>query len=848
MIKVNNKKMINKLAFKNMTSAKSRNIMAILAIVLTTVLFTCLLTVSIGVKDSFQYQTIRQAGGDGHGALKYINDEQYNNIKNHKLINKISYNKIVADSVDSTEFLKRHVEMYYMDDVAMELGFCEPTAGSKPIKENEIITDTKTLDLLGVPHKIGANVPLEYTVRGEKIKRTFKLSGYWESDPVFNVGLAIVSRAYVDAMGDKLKYTYNDDYSMVGAINSYVMFDNSFNLEDKLTTTITESGYTIPEAKNGGKFLDTDIRNNINWAYISSSFSLDPTTIISFSLLVLLIIFSGYLIIYNIFQISVIRDIKFYGLLKIIGTTSKQIRRIISFQAIILCLIGIPIGLLVGFIIGCKVMPMVLSITNYDLSDIKISYNPAIFIASSIFALITVFISTRKPARIASKSSPVEAVKYSGGNENIKNKTKRTKGKNNIRKMALSNISRNKKRTIIAIVSMTLSLVILNSVFTITNGIDMDKFLAKFVDTDFLIGHANYFNQHRFRSAEDELNATFISAVKSRDEFKVGGKIYYNIDIGDCSIYRENPNEKGCHGYQLNLARDGQPMLDLYGMDDFNLSRLDIIEGSMDIDRFKEGQYIIEGVHDDDHGNIINETSHYEIGDKVKITVDGNAYEYEVMAKIRINSRTISSRFYNDFAFYLPSDKYKSIVKKPVLMTYAFDVIDGTENEMESFLKSYTNKIQTLMDYESKAVFVNEFDGVYNLFLTVGGILSAIIGLIGVLNFVNSMFTSIWSRRREFAMLQGIGMSRKQLISMLSFEGLYYALFTIFASIVLSTVFSKFVIDEIVSNLWFFSYRFVIMPLLIVAPILILVSVIIPYVAYISIGKDSIVERLRIAE
>ncbi|KUO49811.1 MAG: ABC transporter permease [Desulfitibacter sp. BRH_c19] len=846
MIKVQNKKVIHGLAFKSLKASKTKNIMAIIAIALTTILFTSLFTIGIGMIESFQNQTVRQSGGDGHAVLKYITDEQYNNMKEHPLIKEISYNKIIADSVDNPEFLKRRVEMYYMDETAMKLGFSEPTTGDVPINENEIITDTKTLDLLGVPHEIGAKVSLKYTIKEEQIQTDFVLSGFWESDPVFNVGFAIVSIEFMKSHATKLENTYKVDGNTTGAINSYIMFKNSFNLQEKLVKVITDSGYTVLDGRERSEVLPTDIASNVNWAYLSSNFShSDPVTIISVIMLVVLIIFTGYLIIYNIFQISVIKDIKLFGLLKTIGTTSKQIKSIISQQAIILSIIGIPIGLFIGFFLGKALLPLTMGITSYGGNNAVVSVNPIIFIGASIFALVTVFISTHKPSKIAGKVSPVEAVRYSGGSEQIRKKTKCSTDGGKLWKMALSNLGRNKKRTIIAIISMTLSLVLLNSVFTVSNGFDMDKFVSKFVETDFLIGHANYFNMNHFRSQEDELSESFISNVEKQEGFQAGGRIYYNIDVGDCSIYREKPNELSYFGHPLNKARDGQPSLDLYGMEDFPLSRLDIVEGKWDIEKLKSGRYIIEGVHEGDHGDILWDTSHYEIGNTMEITVDGEKYEYEVMAKVRIKTYSMSTRRFDEFAMYLPEEEYLKIVSKPIVMTYAFNVEDDKEADMESFIKQYTKKVEPLMNYESKKTYVDGFKDLQNILITVGGILSFIIGLIGILNFINSMFTSIWGRRQEFAMLQSIGMTGKQLNRMLCFEGLYYAVNTIILSLVLGIMFSVVIIGGVISELWFFSYKFILTPLLITYPIMIVLSLIVPYVAYRSIRKGSIVERLR---
>ena len=199
-------------------------------------------------------------------------------------------------------------------------------------------------------------------------------------------------------------------------------------------------------------------------------------------------------------------------------------------------------------------------------------------------------------------------------------------------------------------------------------------------------------------------------------------------------------------------------------------------------------------------------SSEYNIGDTVRINVDGEDYEYEVMAKTRIKTSTMTNRTYGNFTMYLPEEEYLKIVTTPHVMSYAFNVQDDNEGKIERYIKQYTEKIDPLMNYESKETYVSTFKDFRNMLIIVGGILCFIIGLIGILNFINSMFTSIWTRKREFAMLQSIGMTSKQLNHMLCFEGLYYAIYTIVLSLILGIAFSKAVIGGIVSKLWFFSY------------------------------------------
>ncbi len=115
------------------------------------------------------------------------------------------------------------------------------------------------------------------------------------------------------------------------------------------------------------------------------------------------------------------------------------------------------------------------------------------------------------------------------------------------------------------------------------------------------------------------------------------------------------------------------------------------------------------------------------------------------------------------------------------VMYYAFDTTDEANAAMESFLADYTENVNPQFDYESKATYAAEFEGMRSMFLLLGGALSVIVGLVGVLNFFNAILTGIITRKREMAVLQSIGMTGKQLKTMLVCEGLLYALSSVLA-------------------------------------------------------------------
>lgn len=843
MVKVSNGKTIRRLAKKSLKAAKLRNIAAVCAIALTTILFTTLFTIGLGTLETFERVTMRQVGTDSHGIIKYIDDATFEKIKTHPLIREISYNRILCDSVDNPELLKRPGELWYHDENALKHNFSQPTTGTMPLRENELMADTKTLQLLGVPLEIGAPVSLELTVKGNQVKRNFVLSGWYEPDVVLNRSQLITSQAYVDKYQSELKSEFYENSIMTGSINAEIMFNNSADLENKLNTVLLESGFEIYDESSPNYLL-----SNVNWGYLSTNIQLDLSTIIGFACAGIVIIFTGYLIIYNIFQISVIRDIRFYGLLKTIGTTGKQLYRIILDQALTLSVIGIPIGLICGFYVGKSLVPLVIQQSFYAGTQVIVTTNPVIFIGSVLFALLTIWISTRKPGKIASSVSPVEATHYIEQFFQPKKQVKKTSNGGKLYKMAFANVGRNKKRAVLVLISLSLSLVLLNTVFTVTQGFDMDKYLAKFVDTDFEFFHASL-NNSNFHGLEDSVAEDEIAMLKTQPGYEDGGRIYFSLEE-PFSI--EDP----AYTHEYNRLEDGNPLAAVHGMDDFVFNRIEIVEGELDLEQLKTGNYILEGVHTDDYGNPLLEQSPNQIGDKLVFhnyylnddqVLERGTREFQLMGKFIIKNTMYSGVWYNR-SFYLPSDIYCSLITNDPIMRYIFDVADEAEDDYDGFLADYTQNVDPVMDYNSKKSAQADFSSLQSMILIIGGVLSFIIGLIGILNFANSILTSIIARRKEFAMLESIGMTKAQLKKILCYEGLYYALGTIVISFSLGVLASCLIVKGVVASLWFFSYKFVISPLLICWPIMILIAILIPLLAFSGTMKDSVVHRLRETE
>ncbi len=875
---VNNKKAIRRLADKSFRAARTRNIIAVTAIALTAMLFTALFTLGIGTVENFQQATMRQSGGDSHGVIKNLSPEQYEKLSRDPSIEETADCMLMAETVTNPEFLKRHAELWYIPEYHYPHCFIEIIEGKAPESADEILMDQVSMELLGLEAKAGQQVTLGLQIKPrdtETVERKFTVSGVIKADPALNVGFGIVSGGYREAHADELTYTYHEDFANTGSVRMDVNFSNSFSIQKKLEKVIANGGYSTDE-----------IEANANWAYISDGADSDPITTGAVLGGLLLIMLTGYLIIYNIFQISVIRDIRYYGLLKTIGATSRQVKKILRRQALFLGLMGIPLGLVLGFLIGTGIMPKIVEISTYEYTEMEVSANPWIFLGAAVFTMLTLWISTGNPARIAAKVSPVEAVRYTDGGEPKQKRSRRTADRKGaaggmaaagrekkttdggkLWRMAFSNLGRNKKRTVLVLCSLSLAVVLLNSVFTVTHAFDMDRYLRKFVSSDFLIANAVYYQSLYTGSSEEtvqeeKLTESFIKVCEGLDGFQKGGRLYFSVTAAALKGDRWTPPEtvpkddNGIVGryvqgkfYPLN-RRGNNYLASLCGMEDFFYDKLEIWKGESDLQVIREklasGKYLLCSVFTDDNAAVEEDTVMHQPGDKIVLVCgDGQEREFEVLSLIKENYYGMTNRRKSEFLYYVPADVFQEMASDQYLMSYSFDVEDGRGDEIARRLESYTKTEEPMMHYESKGTWEDQFHQLSGLFTLVGGVMTLVVGLIGILNFSNSVLTGIVTRQQEFAMLEAIGMTKKQIRKMVVLEGLYYAGGTIVFSLVFGCAFSATILRMLTNGMWFMQYQFVIWPMLAVFPVLLLLGYAVPEMAIRLGKKESVVERLR---
>ena len=896
MIRVKNQRVINQLSRKSMGANRVRNTIAALAIALTTLLFTALFTIALTMGDFFQQQTFRQVGGDFHGGFKRISEVTMETLKKDPLIVR-SGGRLMLGRPNDPPFNKANAEISYMDPVYAKGSFCSPTHGRLPAEgSDEIACDTQILDLLGVEPKIGAKLTLTYDMGGsisapQKTTTTFTLSGWWEYDPAVGCSMAVVPLSYTRQM--LAGYTGSDPDVGTWSLNVYLK--SAAHIEEDLNAILANAGLQSTD-KTQSNFVDI----GVNWGYMEAQFSskVDPTVIAGIVVMLVLIILTGYLIIYNIFMISVNGDIRFYGLLKTIGTTGRQIRGILLRQALLLSAMGIPVGLVLGYFAGCALSPAVLRSMQYDTIEIASAPNPLIFVGAAAFSLLTVLLSCRKPGRIAGRVSPIEAVRYTGNADDAKNKKtrRRTSGRLNMAQMALANLGRGRGKTVLVVLSLSLAVMLLELTCTLVGGFDMDKYLNKWVVSDYIVASAQYFKVTGNPAGENDSMEQAVQDITAQGGVTEGGRNYLDL-LAQCFVsedaYRKANADTWSYLEKSEEAIDqevqAQPRLTdapdsplasnatVYGMDAYPLSELDVLEGSLD-DLADPTKNAIAAVCDtDDYDKPLPDSLTAKVGDTITIRyvdelelydtrtgktvaddaptdeyTDSHAVKWHdvqyTVAAIVTMRMAMSTRFFGSNQYVMGTDTLKRDSPDPVLLMYLFNTNDGARPAMNQFLENYTTNLSPMLDYQTKDDYVSQFAGMRSMFTLLGFALAGVIGLVGVLNYLNAILTSIMTRRREFAVLQSIGMTGRQLKTMLVCEGLLYALFTIVLSLGISVLVCPLFSKAISGFLWFFTYHITFVPFAVLAPVFVLLGAALPLIAYRFTARQTIVERLREAE
>lgn len=821
MFPIANKQPVKKLTIRSLKANRSRNRYVVLAIVMTAWLLTSVFSVGMSYMKSFQMQDLKILGTKADAAIGQPTKQQLEALSGLPYISKIGLDQQVGRLVTAEEN-NRSASLHLYDQTewdSMKAPLLGGRAGDYPLQRNEIIAPDWLLEEMGIEEpKAGMEISLSYRVTGKEDgavhKESFKLSGwYTDYTGLFsdNAGKILVSKAFAEQVGADL----------TASRTASVLFKNGTDKEE------------------GVSRLNADLKlERGQEAYANSRGTGDGEDSIStyagVAGIALIVMLSGYLLIYNVLYISISTDTKFYGLLKTIGMTPKQVKKLVRGQALRLMRIGIPAGLLLGAITSYAAVPFALSMFNLN-TEVEISIHPIIYIGAAVFAWMTTMAGSRKPARIAGKISPIEAAKY------VRASAKRSRNGFNLHRMALRNLFRDKKRAVTVFLSLTLGLTTFLTINTLILSMNTDNFIDEYVANDFELinrsaesyngGERQLFTDD-FRSAVKELEGieevrtTYMSAATVEYSPDVFGK---HVDEFTSRYGAERPSDELLSQQkQLFWSR-------LVGVNRNDIEELNKrLSRKIDVNRFERGEIALL---DTSQESIL-------LGDVFNLTLPGDSakHSFEIGG---IADQPFKLPFSGMAPNVYVSEKaMKQLIADPIVYKMNMSANEKQHPAIQQKLETMTAGMRDAA-IESKQQWSERMKSAKLTFYVLGGAVTLILAFIGIMNFVSTMFTSVVIRRNEFAIMESIGMTKRQLRKLLVLEGAAYAVISSALVATLGSLVSYGAYKLFSKEATYAVFKFPIVPLSILLLIVFGVCLSVPVAAFNQTRKGSIVDRLK---
>lgn len=851
MIKVDSKKTLRDVSRGIMRVNRGRNTIAFFAVILTTVLFTTLFTSALSMIKSQQHQDMREAYNTSHIAVQFATEEQFEQIRQDEIVAKYGYT-IFIGLAENEELLSSTTEVKYADANGAASMMCTPTVGKLPEQYNEVAMSTITLDLLGIPHELGSSVPLILTLDGKKQSCEFVLSGFWRGDALGNWQEVWLSEAFCLDRVRKATEESLETEDVQGGYQIRIWCDTPFGLQEKADALKGKYG-----------LADTAVHVMVNPAW--DLFAEDSFPFGEAALILLVIFASGYLIIYNVFYLSVHNDIRTYGLLKNVGATGKQLGKIVRRQALLLSVCGIPIGLLAGYAVGAKLTPYLLSgdVSGQQMETV-LSVHPLIFLASAVFTLLTVWVGCIRPCRIVAKISPVQAVRMTetdraGEGGKIVPGTGRSYGASGKRfritpaRMAFGNVRRSPKKAALVIVSIALPAVVLNAAWSIFQGFDFEEYVSSFCTFDFEVSNLTSTQTPLSLHAVTPQIAEALAAHEDVEELAllyISNAAHELTEAGcqNLEAILEEAGQKGTFSKsqleeEAQLLEKRQVVSHILGINEAAFDRIADLEGACTYDQLSGGEFVVIGNCTRAGGE------YYYPGDRVKLRFEnGKEKEYTVAAVVDAPydlGYPYGSGTWFDYTFYLAENEYCAMEGNQNASMAGLEVRKGSEKRFDRWLADYIADGEKTLIVKSQIALEKSCRGFAQRYYVILGLMCAVLFVICLLNFFNTSAVSLLSRSRELSLLEAVGMTQKQVKKMLIWEGIFYLAAAVLLADTAGTVLAQRAIEKTVGRIFFFNCRMTVAPSLMILPALLVILAAIPLYNYRKLRTRTVMERLQ---
>ena len=854
--------LLNKLTIKNLKLNKKRTIVTIIGIMLSVALITAVASMyASGIKSLIKYETLIK--GDFHTAFynvptsdvdKFINNR---NIEKLNITEGLGYAKIDSKNEDKPYAYLNGFTKDALNNLSVRL-----VKGRLPENTNEIVIPTHLKTNGRLDLKLNDSITLEVGKRidskgdelnqsdkyqntaGEQLvetqTKTYKIVGIIER-PATNI-------EYYTAPGYTF-ITYIDSKNLSGNVDIYAKFtkDGVKNWDKTIANILGVSQvlfrkvYKVYNQEIESEKLTEQLKKTYMFDINKYLIDLETNPISSTSMgdlgkvlaiVIVIIVFTSIFCIKNSFDISITEKIRQYGMLRSIGATKKQIKRNVFYEATILGLIGIPLGI----ILGCLATYILIIISNYYLTDViqtgfklELVFSTYAILVAIILGIITIYFSALKSATRASKVSEIDSIRNSA---NLKISSKKIKSPKYIKKLfgvggviSFKNLKRNKKKYRTTIISITVSTFVFIALYSFME-LAFQNVNNELKVSDFNISlSTNAINDYSYSKFLKTVNLSGVEdyAILRNSELSFTGSHSSKEYLEYFGTKKESDAEE-----HITIFAIGKKQYNKY-IKSLGLNYDDIKDKAILFDK----QYITS--YDKNNNKITKNIRVYDFNKGDVITSTNNQLNLEIGAISSIGPNLLKN-LANSYLI-ISDEMFDKVAKTNNLdIYYKASNADKLQDELDSYLNGESYNID---NKEENVRIMNNLFTLIAIFLY-GFII--VISLIGITNIFNTITTNMELRKQEFAMLKSIGMTSKEFKRMIRLESLFMGIKSLLFGILIGIILSYLIYLSSDSDI---PYKLPIVAIIIsILVVFILISLIMKY-SLNKINKQNTIETIR---
>ena len=812
---------VRTLGRQSFRAGRTQNLLISMAVVIVTILITAACSVFYNIRRFGQMQQLKETGAMTDVVLSGPDEQQMALLSESDLIQQplfVSHKvgRLVGNPGQSGLSLYLYAEENW--DTWSRPLFTD-IQGNYPVKENEVMMSAWLLKRLGIEPVIGCEIPLSVTWEDRDVagEETFVLSGCYTDTSYIDTA----SRQKVLVSKEALK-NHNGQAELVGFSFTAGQFQKKLaEIREELQVSGQQNFRIL-----GGQGFHLSLKDMGTALAVILFFMLD-----------------GFLMIYNINTISVTKDIQFYGLLKTIGTAPGQLKRLMYYRMRNILLSALPVGLVLGGVMTQWIVPMILGDILKGFEAVR--FHLIIPFTAAFFSGLMIFVSFFMTARKVTAVSAIGALTFAEGSS--RRRTSRGSDHTGLFQMGLRNVFRQPRKAWMVIGTFFLSSVTFLLGMTVPGGMSLDEFIDYNTAHDLTL--YNSMSRASFSTQEEQSftpelveRLQHLEGVESFEMTRVV-PIYehYSEEVyGDwLEIKNEFEQANGMEPTDTRLWLENPKAtfwsllvgIDSRVIEEYNLSA----ETPIDVEGFEKGEFLLttdmngSGLHSGSRipFSVMDTDEQFElpIGGQIPLERDGMN---SGAAPWLVVSNKVIDRYREDAIIYSvkidsASEYEESILNQAAELTEGIPAI------------SRTSKVELARSLEETRGALSKLSA----FLTI------VLFTVGILNFINTMSVSILGRAREFATMEAVGASRKQIKKLITWEGIWYFLLTLALSVTLGSGADFLIFHVVRENIGFGTFRYPAFPMTLYMLLSMLLCMIIPAAVYKRAGVRSIVERLR---